>query len=244
MLKVLCAECGSNETEIILGNQRTGFARTLQLICHYCEKSGLVSEKESTCTSKCIGTAKTEVHDINLRMTLLYFQNGQEYSAVQNLSIILNTESLGKTTFYKYSKFIQEKVILVAEDMLKKSRETVREAYLYARPREDIPEREAKSGQLISIPNIQNDQKSATEDFIDMAISFNGSWLTKDFKSQFGFASVIDICTGYVVDYTIMSKNYRVCSTLAADFGINSPKYYTIMRGHQSSCDKNHNGSS
>ena len=74
MLKELCAECGSNETEIILRNKKkTGFTCTLLLICHYCEKSGLESDKKSTSTSKCIEIAKTEVQDINLRMTLFYF---------------------------------------------------------------------------------------------------------------------------------------------------------------------------
>ena len=244
MLNVLCMECGTNETEIILGNEKTGFARTLQLICHYCERSGLESKKKSTCTSTCIEIAETEVHDINLRMTLLYFQNGQGYPAVQNLSMILNTESLGKTNFYKYSKFIQEKVISVAEDMLKKSRETIRKAYLDARPGENIAECEAESGQIVSILNIQDNQQSATEDFIDMAVSFDGSWLTRGFKSQFGFAAVIDICTGYVVDYTVPFKNCRVCSTIAADLGKDSPEFYVVMQGHQSLCDKNHDGSS
>ncbi|GFU77302.1 uncharacterized protein TNCV_2773971 [Trichonephila clavipes] len=45
----------------------------------------------------------------------------------------------------------------------------------------------------------------------DIAVSFDGTWLTRGHTSQIGIGCVVDTLTGYVIDYEIMSKYCPTC---------------------------------
>ena len=39
------------------------------------------------------------------------------------------------------------------------------------------------------------------DDIIDLAVSFDGSWMTRGHKSLYGIGCVVDIVTGFVIDF-------------------------------------------
>ncbi|GFW58505.1 uncharacterized protein TNCV_718061 [Trichonephila clavipes] len=62
--------------------------------------------------------------------------------------------------------------------------------------------------------------------------------------SLIGIAYVIDILTGYVIDFEVMCKVCRSCSVAKRELGESSAEYGIWFEGHRKDCDINHSGSS
>ncbi|GFW93140.1 uncharacterized protein TNCV_3888811 [Trichonephila clavipes] len=60
---------------------------------------------------------------------------------------------------------------------------------------------------------------------VDIIVSFDGSWLTRGHTSLIGIACVIDILTGYVIDFEVMCKVCRNCSVGKRELGESSAEY-------------------
>ena len=54
---------------------------------------------------------------------------------------------------------------------------------------------------------------------IDLAVSFDGSWMTRGYNSKYGLGCVIKIETGLVLDFVIMSLYCHSCAGAAAPYG-------------------------
>ncbi|GFT23694.1 uncharacterized protein TNCV_3511591 [Trichonephila clavipes] len=79
---------------------------------------------------------------------------------------------------------------------------------------------------------------------VDISVSFDGSWLTRGHTSLIGIACVIDILTGYVIDFEVMCKVCRNCSVAKRKLGESSAEYDIWYECHRKDCDVNHSGSS
>ncbi|GFX36388.1 uncharacterized protein TNCV_4933011 [Trichonephila clavipes] len=79
---------------------------------------------------------------------------------------------------------------------------------------------------------------------VDISVSFDGSWLTRGHTSLIGIACIIDILTGYVIDFEVMYKVWRNCSVAKRELGESSAEYDIWLEGHRKDCDINHSGSS
>ncbi|GFX71274.1 uncharacterized protein TNCV_3410441 [Trichonephila clavipes] len=78
----------------------------------------------------------------------------------------------------------------------------------------------------------------------DISVSFDGSWLTRGHTSLIGIAYVIDILTGYVINFEVMCKVCRNCSWAKRELKESSAEYDIWFEGHRKDCDINHSGSS
>ena len=43
------------------------------------------------------------------------------------------------------------------------------------------------------------------DDTIDLTVSYDGSWMTLGYKSQYGIGCVVEVITGLVIDLQVMS---------------------------------------
>lgn len=86
--------------------------------------------------------------------------------------------------------------------------------------------------------------ESKKEELLDVCVSYNGSWLTRGYKSNHGVGCASDIESGFVIDYDIMTKHCQVCAIAAAELGEDSPEYELWYQGHEKLCEKNHKRSS
>ncbi|KAE8738831.1 hypothetical protein FOCC_FOCC015663 [Frankliniella occidentalis] len=84
------------------------------------------------------------------------------------------------------------------------------------------------------------------EAVLDLAVSFDGSWPKRGHTSLVGFGAVIDIFTGLVIDYEILSKYCHMCSLHANQLGEDSAEYVEWFEQHiiSGDCGKNYDGSS
>ncbi|GFT09557.1 uncharacterized protein TNCV_797601 [Trichonephila clavipes] len=79
---------------------------------------------------------------------------------------------------------------------------------------------------------------------IDITVSYDGTWQKRGHSSLYGIGIVIDILTGLIIDYEILSKYCPECTTAKRDLGENSAEYSIWYKSHQKECSKNYVGSS
>ncbi|GFS56390.1 uncharacterized protein TNCV_4388621 [Trichonephila clavipes] len=78
----------------------------------------------------------------------------------------------------------------------------------------------------------------------DIAVSFDGTWLTRGHISQIGVGCVVDTLTGYVIEFEFMSKYCPKCISAKNELGETTAEYDVWYSGHKSSCQINHVGTS
>ncbi|GFW13646.1 uncharacterized protein TNCV_1211121 [Trichonephila clavipes] len=79
---------------------------------------------------------------------------------------------------------------------------------------------------------------------IDITVSYDGTWQKRGHSSLYGIGIVIDILTGLIIDYEILSKYCPECTTAKRDLGENSAEYSIWYKSHQEECSENYVGSS
>ena len=77
--------------------------------------------------------------------------------------------------------------------MLVRSAEAVREAY------------------ADTDPHLREAINRGENPIIDISVSFDGTWQKRGFTSLYGVGICIDVLTGYVVDYVVLSKYCHAC---------------------------------
>ena len=60
-----------------------------------------------------------------------------------------------------------------------------------------------------------------------ITVSFDGSWHNRGHTSRYGVAAVIDVLTGLVVDYVVLSKYFHACSMKKTVLGEMSEAFHT-----------------
>ncbi|GFS90715.1 uncharacterized protein TNCV_3771381 [Trichonephila clavipes] len=98
-----------------------------------------------------------------------------------------------------------------------------------------------------SLNDVRSQVKSAYQSnsaITDIDVTFDGTWLTRGHSSQIGVGCVIDLLTGFVMDFEIMSKHCIECEHAKSGLGENSAKFHVWYEGHISSCAINRVGSS
>ncbi|XP_069191399.1 uncharacterized protein [Procambarus clarkii] len=89
--------------------------------------------------------------------------------------------------------------------------------------------------------------RHSVDGILDIDVSFDGSWHTRGHHSQIGSAFVVEIFTGFVVDYNCFCKNCKKCKLLLnrkQQGKITQTEFDNKMREHVSDCDKNYDGTS
>lgn len=61
---------------------------------------------------------------------------------------------------------------------------------------------------------------------------------------NYGVGCVIELNTGLLIDYHVLSKNCHTCALAKSDLGEDSPEYDIWFSGHKPDCDKNYSGPS
>ena len=81
---------------------------------------------------------------------------------------------------------------------------------------------------------------------LDVAVSYDGSWLTRGHHSNIGAGFVIDSCTGGVLDYEVKSKKCQKCSLMKHKYRNDEEELVEKLQAHRISgeCHKNYQGSS
>ncbi|GFV55213.1 uncharacterized protein TNCV_145841 [Trichonephila clavipes] len=200
--------------------------------CQYCEKQTLKLELGAKLgfsynlkllCSNCdenktvVNTSLKSVqtsHDVNLRITQAFSHIGKGYSAIEKFCMVMNIDPFSSTTYGKCARRLDNAYTLASENIFAEIHREIKNVY--------------ENGAEIT----------------DLNVSFDGTWLTRGHTSLIGVGCVIDMLTGYVVDFEVMSKVCRHCSVAKNKLGQSSAEFSIWYEGHKSECDINHLGSS
>ena len=81
------------------------------------------------------------------------------------------------------------------------------------------------------------------DDLLDIAVSFDGTWLTRGHTSHIGVGCVVDLLTGMCIDAYVMCTYCHKCETTGKNLQRNKPSEYQEWKAqHSLHCDKNFTG--
>ena len=78
---------------------------------------------------------------------------------------------------------------------------------------------------------------------INIGVTYDGTWQKRGFSSLYGVGICIDIMTGLVIDYELMSKYCQSCKNKKAE-GCSEEQWTHWMEQYEADCHINHRGSS
>lgn len=213
-----CKYCLDTNSEIVL-SKKLGFAQEIAIHCHSC---GQINSFETSQKLSNEMTTTRPSYDVNRRIIKTFCSLGKGHMGLQTLSMGMNMPCINHSAYDKQIKIIQKAAKQHTEESLKRARVEVEKVYsvLKAYPDFDMPKP------------------------IDIAVSYDGSWQKRGFTSKYGVGSVIELITGLVIDYEVVSKYCRVCEKKKTEVDEQSDEYENWYIDHQPSCQANFEGSS
>lgn len=155
---------------------------------------------------------------VNRLMVESFLHSGNGYAAMEKWGETLGIDVMARGTYNDCFKKIVSANEKHREAILKASREAVRKVYEAMNP--------SLEGKVIDIP-----------------VSYDGSYHTRGHTSLFGIGVVIDVLTGLVLDYYIVSKYCHLCAMAKSEMGEDSPEYNFWEEGHKKyECNINFHG--
>lgn len=212
--KVPCGECKSINCLRVSTAQSYGFSKCLELICSECGHS----------FGKTFSSAREEKSrkfKVNQNIVHAFLSIGKGHAALETFSMILGMPSMDRKTFSKCLDNLADKNIVIEKEVLQVSRDLVRKTYFE-----------------------QNSLQEDSDAIIDITVSYDGTWQKRGHTSLYGIGAVIDIATGVVLDYEVLSKYCPECTSAARDLHEKSAEFEIWQRGHKSCCQNNFDGSS
>ncbi|XP_015124356.1 uncharacterized protein LOC107046281 [Diachasma alloeum] len=195
-----------------------GAAAKLRVECLCC--SDIMSQTYTS--SRVDTTSQRPPFEINRRMIDGFLSCGLGHAAMKKFAVSVNTNIVQETNYKKHFTALSKQYEMMRAEVLPKSRAAVRKFY------------------MALDPNLTDDS------IIDICMSFDGSWHRRGHISLYGVAAVIDILTGIVVDYVVLSKYCHMCTVTAEELGKESPEFHFWQEEHKKmgQCSCNHEGSS
>ncbi|KAK3923748.1 Aspartyl/glutamyl-tRNA(Asn/Gln) amidotransferase subunit B [Frankliniella fusca] len=212
-----CKECDECSLKLVL-TEAKGFAQKISVLCSVCEAN--MCELWSSDRVKDASTRPP--FSVNRSMTEAFLGIGLGHGGMTTFSQTMGMNCMSKPSFDDHRKALYQDVKKFKEVVLSESRQLVREAYEM--------EDDTLKGQAV----------------IDVDVSYDGTWQKKGFTSLYGIGFVIDIKTGLVIDYEILSKYCYACVLSERSLGENSEEFNSWYEEHDSSglCNRNYTGSS
>lgn len=211
-----CKFCLDVNYKVIHAKEK-GFANKISLHCLSCDQT------ISFQTSKQINdkTVKTRPpFDINRRMIKTFLSLGKGHNGLEIFSMGLNMPCIHHSAYDKQIDIIVDLAKEHVQDSLNNARTEVTKAYL-----------ELENSLEIRKP-------------LDITVSYDGSWQKRGFTSKYGIGCVIEVITGLVIDFEVISKFCRICQQKASKLNEDSEEYEEWLLDHWVNCQANFDGSS
>lgn len=157
---------------------------------------------------------------INKDMVEAFLSIGKGHSAMEKFSMALGLTPMDIKTFNKYVRQLADEAKDFKTRVLCESQKAVIEEH-------------GRNGDSPDAAGILN-----------VSVSYDGTWMKRGHTSLYGIGIVVDVLTGLVVDYEIVSKYCHLCEVSKNDLGENSMEYSIWFESHRDTCDKNYSGSS
>lgn len=155
-------------------------------------------------------------YDVNRRAVKAFVSIGKGHRGSDMFCMALNMKPIHFRTFQSSIRGLHTSSRAEVEKNLAMARNEVRKSYSKLDDKDDT--------------------------ILDITVSYDGSWQKRGFTSKYGIGCCIEILTGLVIDFEVLSKFCNQCEvqkrkTKPEEF----QKWYT---SHKSSCNQNYVGTS
>lgn len=155
--------------------------------------------------------------EANKKLVEAFLKIGKGHAALEVFSMVVGIHAMDKKTFSRCLNSLYEERKNFKEDVLDIARNIVRKKH------EDL---------------------GNNNDIIDITVSYDGTWQKRGHTSLYGIDLVIEILTGLVIDFEILSKYCPECVASKRDLGEKSIEFQIWYESHKPQCSANHTGSS
>ena len=130
------------------------------------------------------------------------------HAAIEQFSLGMNMNMLSHSSYYAHLPAMSKQAMGFSTTILEDARNLVRFEHIKENP--DLSD--------CSV--------------IDISVSHDGTWHKRGHTSNYGVGCVIDILTGLVIDFEVISKYCHTCSLTEKTLGKESPEYAFWYEGH------------
>ena len=145
--------------------------------------------------------------EANKQMVLYTHEIGMGYTSFQTLCAVFGMPGMpvmNKKTYHRLDKQINDSIRRTCQVTLDENVEKVKDVYHQMFPL-GIPSMNP------ALPQVNDEEEEADDTEWDedggtpwMDVSFDGTWMKRGFTSHYGIGTVIDIFTGYVIDFELL----------------------------------------
>lgn len=216
-MRFSCTDCGSQDLNIAMPEEM-GFVSKLEVKCPSCEKCYV-----DTYTSPRVSCESSRPpFTVNRQMVEAFLSMGKGHAGMEQFCVTMGMNCMSSSTYNSHLLECYEDSQLLQAKVLNMAHSVVRQAHLEANP--DLDE----------------------NDVIDISVSYDGTWHKRGHTSNYGIGIVIDVLTGLVIDFQVMSKYCGTCVMKSSAMGKDSIEYAGWLQNHKESgmCEANYSGSS
>ncbi|KAL7648338.1 UNVERIFIED_CONTAM: hypothetical protein RMT77_000244 [Armadillidium vulgare] len=214
----VCEHCDSRNIKYSLRRgQRNYFCQTLQGKCHNCSKLlGHVTVRDRVKMSKKGATIETDM--IAMKMCIGALEAGVGFTALHKILSSVNLPTVSGGQFHIYLHNFLEIIEGMVENMKTQAAEIVTEYY-----------------KSIGI--------EPQEGLMNVQVSFDETWLRKEYGSMIGLGFIVEVETGIILDYHILSKYCNTCiQHLKKEKNMSEEEKHTWKEEHKEKCSANYSG--
>lgn len=177
-----CKECGGSDFSTNVENMN-GFAANVVVKCSDCSNQFQVCSSDRMSSS----SSSRPPFDVNKKVVDSFLSIGRGHAALEQFCVGMGMNCISASNYNNHLQNILKHGEVLKEEVMKKFHEAVRQAH-----EEENPE-------------IGNDE------ILKIAVSYDGTWQKRGHSSLYGIGFVIDILTGLVVDFELLSKYCGMC---------------------------------
>lgn len=199
-----CKLCGAGDLEIVRDDREYGLAVKLRLMCTNCSDLTWTWSSPRVC-----GEPKANPFSVNVLAARAMQATGNRQTAFNDIFSLMNISRRGLHT-KTWQSYLKGKLVPAADRAAKnvtsECARSVRELY-----------------QDLCLGNPGN-----------IAVSYDGSWMTRGHSSHIGVGTVIELFTGLCLDYVVLSNFCAGCETGPKE---SDPSFDSWKKDHK--CQKN-----
>lgn len=211
-----CPECASKDLRVTVGEVHKGFCESMNLFCVSCAKT----VKTVFSSSRIESTSQRPPFHVNKKKLEFFVSLGLGHAGMEKMCMTMNIPVMSRATFSVHLDLLSKESEVFCNEMLGVARTVVRETSVTINP------------------------ELADEPVIEATVSYDGSWQRRGFSSNYGLGFVIEVLTGLVVDFVILSKLCVECEKSVSIMGRDTPEFDYWFSKHKPNCEKNYSGTS
>lgn len=159
---------------------------------------------------------------VNRKTISAFLQIGRGLSAIEQFSMVMGLPGMSSSTYSAHIKCLSLENVKIKAEILRLSHTAIRQAHIELNPH------------------------LAGEEILNIAVSYDGTWHKRGHTSHYGMGIAIDVLTGLVIDFHILSRYCSACDQNKKILGDKTKEYEEWQQSHNvgGECEKNFTGSS